>query len=68
MALNMNRETAAIPAPNTRGLEPENGLQFVAVGLAVMRGSECIATTRSNTFARRIAKALNLHTPNSRGV
>jgi hypothetical protein len=51
---------AAPPAPAV--------VQFVAVGASVMRGAEHIATAVSNTFARRIARALNEHKPNSRGV
>jgi hypothetical protein len=43
-------------------------IRFVAVGASVMRGPEHIATAISNTFARRIARALNEHKPNSRGV
>lgn len=41
---------------------------FVAVKLAVMRGSEHIATAVSKTMAKRIANALNRHTTNSEGV
>lgn len=41
---------------------------FVAVGLKVMRGPEHICEARSTTMAQRIAKALNLHKPNSRGI
>jgi hypothetical protein len=54
-------------APIARESHPE-GLQFVAIDRAVMRGQEHICTAVSNTFARRIARALNLHKPNSRGV
>lgn len=43
-------------------------IKFVAVGTSVMRGAEHIATAISTTFARRIARALNEHKPNSRGV
>jgi hypothetical protein len=42
--------------------------KFVAVDRSVMRGREHIATAVSANFARRIARALNLHKPNSRGV
>lgn len=45
----------------------EDPTKFVAVGLAVMRGSEHIAQGRSHTMALRIARALNNHKPNSRG-
>lgn len=41
---------------------------FYAVGLKVMRGQEHICEARSTTMAQRIAKALNLHKPNSRGI
>lgn len=40
---------------------------FVAVKLAVMRGSEHIAVAVSHTMAKRISNALNNHTPNKRG-
>lgn len=40
---------------------------FVAVRRAVMRGSEMVAQAKSATFARRIANALNRHTPNEKG-
>lgn len=40
---------------------------FVAVRRAVMRGSEMVAQAKSATFARRIANALNKHTPNEKG-
>lgn len=43
------------------------GLIFVAVRRAVMRGSEMVAQAKSATFARRIANALNRHTPNEKG-
>jgi hypothetical protein len=43
-------------------------IKFVAVDRSIMRGAEHIATACSNTFARRIARALNEHQPNSRGV
>jgi hypothetical protein len=42
-------------------------VQFVAVDRSVMRGQEHIATAVSRTMAQRIARALNLHKPNSRG-
>lgn len=61
-----DRQTPANLPPNPPDQAKE--LQFVAVGRAVMRGAEHIATATSNTFARRIARALNLHKPNSRGV
>lgn len=55
-------EDAAIiwspPAPHPR---------FVAVRRLVMRGTERIAEAVSHTMARRIANALNNHTPNAKG-
>lgn len=42
--------------------------KFAAVGRSVMRGQEHIATAVSSTMAQRIARALNAHKPNSRGV
>lgn len=41
---------------------------FVAIGPAVMQGQERAATARSKTMAKRIANALNKHTPNREGV
>ena len=41
---------------------------FYAVGVKVMRAAEYICEARSTTMAQRIAKALNLHKPNSRGI
>jgi len=40
---------------------------FVAVRRAIMRGSECIATAKSHTMARRIARALNIYKPGEKG-
>lgn len=40
---------------------------FVAIKLAIMRGSERVAVAVSHTMARRIANALNLYQPNHRG-
>jgi hypothetical protein len=40
---------------------------FVAVGVAIMQGRERVAVACSHNFAKRIARALNLHKPNSRG-
>lgn len=68
---------AVVQARNDRDAARETGApiaresstkQFVAVDRAVMRGQEHICTAVSHTFARRIARALNNHTPNSRGV
>lgn len=42
--------------------------QFAAIAKTVMRGAEFICTAKSSTMARRIARALNEHKPNSRGV
>jgi hypothetical protein len=43
-------------------------LQFVAVRLAIMHGDRHVATAVSHTMAKRIARALNLHSPDERGV
>lgn len=43
-------------------------LQFVNVGIRVMCGQRCVATATSKTMAKRIARALNAHQPNSEGV
>lgn len=42
--------------------------QFVAVKGSVMYGRQSIATAVSHTMAKRIARALNAHKTNSRGV
>jgi hypothetical protein len=50
--------------------EPTPGNQvppFAGIGTHVMRGAWCVAVATSNTMARRIARALNRHTPNARG-
>lgn len=57
---------APIDSKSTADSRPN--LQFVAIGRSVMRGADHIATAVSNTFAQRIARALNRHKPNSRGV
>lgn len=46
---------------------PAPGPKFVAVGPKVLRAGELICGARSATFARRIANALNVYTPNKRG-
>jgi hypothetical protein len=59
------------PEPNPRGTpanQPPNRPKFVAVDRSVMRGKEHICTAVSTTFARRIARALNHHIPDSRGI
>lgn len=43
-------------------------LQFVAVGNVIMRGPEWIANVCSASMAKRIARALNLHPTDKRGV
>jgi hypothetical protein len=50
------------------GLEVASGGQFVCVRTAVMLGPQWIATACSKTMAKRIANALNRHTPNREGV
>jgi hypothetical protein len=49
-------------------LEPTDTKEFVAVGTGIMYGDQCVGWARSNTMARRIAKALNEHLPNRKGV
>jgi hypothetical protein len=44
------------------------GYDFVAVHQAVMLGQDCVARARSKTMAKRIARALNEHIPNSEGI
>jgi hypothetical protein len=43
-------------------------LPFAQLHNNVMRGSDRVAVATSRTMAKRIARALNSHTPNSRGV
>jgi len=47
---------------------PDSVVQYVAIGRAVMKGQEHIATACSNTMARRIANALRKYVPNQKGV
>lgn len=42
--------------------------RFVAVGPKVIRDNKLIAGAISNTFARRIANALNVYKPDKRGL
>jgi hypothetical protein len=42
--------------------------QYVAQGARVMMGDRAICTAVSNTLAKRIAAALNNHTPDRRGI
>jgi hypothetical protein len=60
----------AAPSPGGRvlKLQRDTAVKFVGVGCSVMRGGQNVATAISHTFARRIARALNEHEPNSRGV
>ena len=44
-----------------------NRAQFVAVNVAVMQGLERVAVAKSHNFAKRIARALNLHKVNEKG-
>jgi hypothetical protein len=62
----MNRETPADRPPIARRPNMKD-VKFVAVDRSIMRGAEHIATAISRTMAQRIARALNLHKPNSRG-
>lgn len=47
---------------------PPEPAQFVAIGQSIMQGARHIATAVSGTMAKRIARALNLHQPDERGV
>jgi hypothetical protein len=47
---------------------PAAAPKFVAVGPAVLQGARTIARAVSKTMAKRIANALNKHTPNREGV
>jgi hypothetical protein len=58
-------EVGPIIKPSQRKVVPR---KFVAVDRSVMRGKEHICTAVSTTFARRIARALNHHIPDSRGI
>jgi hypothetical protein len=42
--------------------------RYAAIGLRVMHGAKAICTAVSNTMAKRIAAALNKHTPDRRGI
>jgi hypothetical protein len=41
---------------------------FVAIKQSVMNGSQCVATARSSTLAKRIANALNAYQASRKGV
>ena len=41
---------------------------YVAIGPRVMLGDRAVCTAVSNTMAKRIAAALNKHTPDRRGI
>lgn len=65
-----DRLRASIAKESTQPGEPEApapGGQFVAVDRSIMRGAEHIATAITHSFAKRIARALNLHVPNRKG-
>jgi hypothetical protein len=49
-------------------LEPTDTKEFVAVGTGIMYGNQCVGWARSNTMARRIARALNEHLPDRKGI
>lgn len=59
-----NANQRPIPAPDNL----RRPIKFAAVGRSIMQGTAHIATAISGTMARRIAKALNHHEPNSRGI
>jgi hypothetical protein len=42
--------------------------EYAAIGLRVMFGDRAVCTAVSNTMAKRIAAALNNHTPDRRGI
>jgi hypothetical protein len=42
--------------------------KYSAIGPRVMLGARAICTATSNTMAKRIAFALNNHTPGRRGI
>lgn len=60
------RNSPADPAPIAVPASP--GPLFVAVKKTVMQAGDFIATACSSTMARRIARALNEHKTNSRGI
>jgi len=61
--------TGCIPVPEKPiRPRPDSVVQYVAIGRAVMKGQEHIATACSNTMARRIANALRKYVPNRKGV
>jgi hypothetical protein len=41
---------------------------YAAIGPRVMLGDKAVCTAVSNTMAKRIASALNNHTPDRRGI
>lgn len=55
-----------IPAGNEPADKPSS-FPFIAKDRAVLRGKDHVAQACSGTFAKRIANALNLYRPTSRG-
>lgn len=50
------------------GVKLPSRSRFTAQGTSVMQDAEPVATARSATYAKRIANALNKHTPDRRGI
>ena len=65
LAIN-GRNSSADPAPIALPASPDP--LFVAVKKTVMQAGDFIAIACSSTMARRIARALNEHKTNSRGI
>lgn len=65
MAVNWEKPEENRRAPDGEDQAPP---QFVGIARAVMQGAKCVAVACSHTFAKRIARALNKHVPNKRGV
>lgn len=61
----MLKKTVVAPSKDIR---PASAKTFVAVGPKVMRDNQLICGAVSNSFARRIANALNAYTPDRRGL
>jgi hypothetical protein len=60
------QDQTSVPASSVPAPKPKRSL-FVAVGPKVFEGAKLICGACSNSFARRIANALNVYTPNRRG-
>jgi 3-deoxy-D-arabino-heptulosonate 7-phosphate (DAHP) synthase len=63
----MDEELLSREFLESQDLEVTETKEFIAKGTGVMYGDQCVGWAKSNTMARRIARALNEHLPNRKG-